>query len=68
MYICVVITFLPSFAAQSNVPLDIQEVDKSVAVVSYTPPDVEVSQLSVLPIWVHTCTFVCVCATPVNTC
>ena len=40
---CAVITFLPSFAAQSNVPLDIQEVDKSVAVVSYTPPDVEVS-------------------------
>ena len=35
--------------AQSNVPLDIQEVDKSVAIVSYTPPDVEVSQLPVLP-------------------
>ena len=28
---------------QSNVPLDIQEVDKSVAVVSYTPPDIAVS-------------------------
>ena len=27
---------------QSNVPLDVQDVDKSSAVVSYTPPDTEV--------------------------
>ena len=27
---------------QSNVPLDVQEVDKSSAVVSYTPPETEV--------------------------
>ena len=43
------------FAAQSDVPLDIQEVDKSVAVVSYTPPDAEVSQLSLCPRCTHTC-------------
>ena len=28
---------------QSDVPLDLQEVDKSSAVVSYTPPDTEVT-------------------------
>ena len=43
----------PIFAAQSDVPLDIQEVDKSVAVVSYTPPDAEVSQLSVAQMHKH---------------
>ena len=31
-----------AFQPQSNVPLDIQEIDKSSAVVSYTPPNPEV--------------------------
>lgn len=52
----------PFFAAQSDVPLDIQEVDKSVAVVSYTPPDEEVSQLSVWPRCTNTLyVYMCVC-------
>jgi Bardet-Biedl syndrome 7 protein len=33
---------LDTIILQSNVPLDIQEVDKSVAVVSYTPPDIAI--------------------------
>lgn len=32
----------PASFMQSNVPLDVQEVDKSSAVVSYTPPETEV--------------------------
>lgn len=32
--------------SQSNVPLDLQEIDKSSAVVSYTPPDPEVCSTS----------------------
>ena len=38
---CVIILF-----SQSNVPLDLQEVDKSSAVVSYTPPDTDVSNFN----------------------
>ena len=55
MYVCVFVYCRHFFAAQSDVPLDIQEVDKSVAVVSYTPPDAEVSQLSLWPRCTHTC-------------
>lgn len=35
-------SFLYCHGRQSDVPLDIQEIDKSSAVVSYTPPSTEV--------------------------
>ena len=67
-----------SLFLQSNVPLDLQEVDKSSAVVSYTPPDPEVCSTSLnlllflyflsfsLSYCLPTCVYTCTCTSPIT--